>query len=68
MRKSDDKVVEVMLHVHAETQKAMLLSDDGEEGNAQWTPKSQIMQTGAERGKSGTFKLKEWIAKQNGFI
>lgn len=68
MRQSNDEVVEVDLHVHAESQKAMLLSTNGDEKRAEWTPKSQITYIGAERGHSGTFELKEWIAKKNGFI
>lgn len=68
MRQSSDETVEVDLHVHAESQKAMLLSTNGEEKRAEWTPKSQITHIGAERGQSGTFEMKEWIAKKNGFI
>ena len=68
MRQSNDETVEVELHCHAESQKAMLLSTNGDERKAEWTPKSQIVHIGAERGKSGTFELKEWTAKKNGFI
>jgi hypothetical protein len=64
----NDETVEVELHVHAVTMKAMLLSPDGVERNAEWTPKSQIVSGKAERDKVGTFELKEWIAKKNGFI
>lgn len=68
MRQSNNETVEIELHVHAESMKAMLLSTDGDERNASWTPKSQIVRIGAQRGKSGTFELKEWIAEKNGFI
>lgn len=68
MRQSNDETVEVTLHVHAETARAMLLSLDGEEKHAEWTPKSQITHMGAEKGESGVFELREWIAKKNGFI
>lgn len=64
----DDEVVEVELHCHAETPKAMLLSTTGDESEAEWTPKSQILHKGAKKGESGSFEVKEWIAKRNGFI
>ena len=68
MRYSNDETVEVDLHVHAESQKAMLLSTNGDEKRAEWTPKSQITHIGASKGESGSFEMKEWIAKKNGFI
>ena len=68
MRYSDDEVVELDMHVHAETPRAMLLSLTGEEKDAEWTPKSQIVHKGAKNGESGSFELKEWVAKKNGFI
>jgi hypothetical protein len=63
-----DETVIVNVHCHAETPKAMLLSTDGEEDNAEWTPKSQMLHIGVKRGEDGDVELKEWIAKQNGFI
>lgn len=39
---SDQPLVDVTMHVHTETAAAVLASDDGEEGNAVWLPKSQI--------------------------
>ena len=68
MRYSNDETVEVELHVHAETQRAILLSIDGLEKSAEWTPKSQIISGEIDVGKSGFFEVKEWIAKKNGFI
>lgn len=68
MRQLNNEIVEVELHCHAESMKAVLLSTSGDERDAKWTPKSQIVHLGADRGKSGTFELKEWVAKQNGFI
>ena len=68
MRQQNDETVELELHVHAESQKAMLLSTDGNEREAEWTPKSQIIKIGAERGQSGIFEMKEWIAQKNGFL
>lgn len=66
--KQTGDVTELTLEIHAETDKAWLLSDDGVEKNAKWSPKSQV-----ERGdKKGTatyeFTLPEWLAKKNGWI
>lgn len=66
-RQSDDAVVRLRMHCHAETGKAMLLSDDGEEGNAKWTPKSQIIKTDIGRDEEGWVTMKRWIADKNGF-
>lgn len=35
-------LTDIMLHQHAETKLAILVSDDGVEKNAVWLPKSQI--------------------------
>lgn len=67
-RFSDDETVTVEVHCHAETPKAMLLSSDGVEGNAEWTPKSQIVDSSIGRGESGEVVMREWVAKKNGFI
>lgn len=63
-----DETVELQLHCHAETQRAMLLSDDGDESRAAWVPKSQIVAHAVERGKSGTVEVKRWIAEREGFL
>lgn len=67
-RYSEDETVIVNVHCHAETPKALLLSVDGNEDHAEWTPKSQITHIGVEKGEDGDVELKEWIAKKNGFI
>jgi hypothetical protein len=69
MHKSEDETVILELECHAATSKAVLLSDDGEEDNAVWIPKSQIVSGGhREKGESGEFEIKEWIAVQKGLI
>jgi len=68
MRESNDETVELSLQCHAETGKAMLLSDDGDEKNAIWIPKSQIVALPTETSGIGTYEIKEWIAKKNGMI
>jgi hypothetical protein len=62
-------LIDVMLHLHHETPKAYLLSDDGEEKNAKWLAKSQCEATKLPNSKD-TYEvtLPEWIAKQNGWL
>lgn len=64
---SDRELVDVILQRHAETEKAFLFSDDGEEDNAKWCPKSQIEVL--DKGRN-TFEvtLPTWLAKKNGWI
>lgn len=68
-RYSNDETVVVEVHCHAATAKALLLSTDGKEDNAVWTPKSQILNCNdAERGADAELEMKQWIAKKNGFL
>lgn len=69
MRKSNDETVTLEFHCHAETPKALLLSIDGDEDNAKWAPKSQIVNwRDAERGSDVELEMKQWIAEKNGFV
>lgn len=42
MPRSEPEVIDITVVWHAETDKAILVSDDGEKDGAQWLPKSQI--------------------------
>lgn len=70
MRQSSNETVEVEVYVHANPprSKAVLLSTTGDEGDAEWTPRSQIESDVPDRDKTGIVVMKEWIAKTNGFI
>lgn len=67
----DDEVSKSDLHdltviLHRETDKAWLVSDDGDVKNGVWVPKSQ-----AEISRDGgvwTLTCPEWLAKEKGFI
>lgn len=64
MSKSD--IIDVSVMLHHETEKAWLVSDDGEKDNGVWIPKSQ-----AELEKDGNIyvlSLPEWLAKDKGLI
>lgn len=63
--KSD--LIDVMVQKHAETPKAILVSDDGDEKKAVWIPLSQCE---IEPKGKGTFELTlpEWLAQDKGLI
>lgn len=64
MSKSD--LIDVSVKLHHETEKAWLVSDDGDKDNAVWVPKSQ-----AEiEPKNGVFilTLPEWLATDKGLL
>lgn len=48
--------------IHAETDKAYLLSDTGDEEDAQWFAKSMIERDGS------TFTMSEWLATEKGLF
>lgn len=54
-------LTELDLQLHQETDKAILVSDDGNRENAVWLPRSQIE---IERGPRGgiSVTLPEWLA------
>ena len=66
MSKSD--LIDVSAQLHRETDKAVLISDDGERDNAIWLPKSQIEFTLPDRKGVTTITLPEWLAKDKGLI
>lgn len=71
MRGNSD-LVDLMLHQHAETSLAILVSDDGVEKSAVWLPKSQIEisvapGTGASRNVV-LVTLPSWLATDKGLV
>ena len=63
--KSD--LVDITVSKHAETEKAVFVSDTGMYKNAKWLPKSQIE---IEPFKDGLFivTMPEWLAVDKGFV
>jgi hypothetical protein len=64
---------ELMLVEHASTDAAVLLSEDGEEKTAQWVAKALIDQYEYQPGTINNCRIvevtmREWVAKQKGFI
>lgn len=60
-------LVDLTLQLHHETDKAILVSDDGEQDNAVWVPKSQVE---IERKKGGLVEvtMPEWLAQEKELI
>lgn len=65
MSKSD--LVDVTMQLHAETAKAVFVSDDGDKAKAIWLPLSQCE---IERKADGIVivTLPEWLAIQRGLV
>ena len=65
MSKSD--LIDITVCRHAETDKAVLVSDDGDKANAVWIPKSQCE---IDEGQCGyiTITLPEWLALEKELI
>ena len=54
------------VQLHAETEKAWLVSDDGDKLKAVWVPKSQAELEPHERGNAYVLTLPEWLAIEKG--
>ena len=65
--KSD--LVDVTVQKHAETARAILVSDDGDKAKAVWIPLSQC-EIEPVKGSADTFTLTipEWLAQDKGLI
>lgn len=59
-----NELVDIEVHVHWTTDKARLVSTDGEKANAVWIPMSQ-----SELNDDGkTLVMPEWVAISNGLV
>lgn len=64
----DRKLVDLTLHPHAETEKALLVSENGDKSKAVWLPKTQIEFEGNSRTGYVEVTLPEWLAQDKGLI
>ena len=64
--KSD--LIDVAVCRHAETDKAILVSDDDDKDNAVWLPKSQIEIENDGHKNFITVTMPSWLAKDKGLI
>lgn len=65
MPKSD--LIDVTVQVHAMTDRAVRVSDDGDDKNAVWLPLSQVEVLKRPRGIA-LITLPEWLAFEKGLI
>lgn len=63
-------LVDLVLHVHHETDAAYKVSDDGDEDKSVWLPKSQCRFEDGEPevGDDVTFTVPVWLAQDKGLI
>lgn len=59
-------IIDLDLHLHHETAKAILVSDTGDKDDAVWLPLSQI-EIESESGFISV-SLPEWLAREKGLI
>ena len=62
-----EKLIDITMQLHHETQRAVLVSDDGDESKAKWLPKSLIEIQPLKDGMV-EITLPEWKAKMEGLI
>ena len=60
-------LIEIEMQMHSHTQKAILVSDDGDDDSAVWLPVSQI-QTRDKGGARMIVTMPEWLAMKEGLI
>lgn len=63
--KSD--LIDVSMHLHHRTEKAVLVSNNGDREKAIWLPISEI-ETEMKRGNLVEVTLPEWLAMEKGLI
>lgn len=62
-------IIDLHVHLHWATLKAIKVSDDGEDDNAVWVPKQFVdYDEDAEHGDTTIITLPESIAKEKGLI
>jgi len=61
------RLTDLTLHKHRSTEKAILVSDDGNEENAVWLPRSQI-EVEVKQGNIVEVTLPEWLAKEKELV
>lgn len=67
MREAREALVDVTMQLHHRTERAVLVSDDGERERAVWLPLAQIEIVTRERGLVEV-TLPEWLAVEKGLV
>lgn len=66
MTKSE--LIDLSMVMHAETEKAIRVSDDGDTTKAVWLPKSQVEVLPNSQDGTIIVTLPQWLAKDKGLI
>ena len=61
-------LIDIEVHVHHKTEKAVFISDTGDKADAEWVPLSQIEIEEDPKNSIATVTMPEWLAKEKGFI
>jgi hypothetical protein len=63
------ELVDLTLHLHAETEKAIRVSDDSDDRNAKWLPKSQCeVEKHPVHARTVEVTMPVWLAEEKGFV
>ena len=62
-----ERVVDVEVQIHVRTDRAILVSLDGDKDNAVWLPLSAA-QVQSQKGRIVEVEVQEWLAKDRGLI
>lgn len=63
-----NNLIELSVHVHNETDAAILVSDDGIRSHAVWLPKSQLETTAIHVNRDIVIEIPEWLAIDKGLV
>ena len=61
------EIIDITVQIHAKTDRAILVSDDGHKEKAVWLPLSQV-EVEMMRGGTAEITLPEWLALDKGLI
>lgn len=61
-------LVDLMLYVHAETERAVRVSDDGDLAKSVWLPKSQCEVDYTKQPGVAVVTVPEWLATKEGLV
>lgn len=67
MSSTRSDLTDITVHLHQETERAILVSDDGDRDKAVWLPKSQVEYV-AKPGGICEVSLPEWLATERGLV
>ena len=67
-RGGNSDLIDIEVYLHVETTKAVFVSDNGNEDEAVWLPKSQIEIEKKPKSRTATITGPEWLMIDKGLI